>query len=142
MQVLYALLAAGAALLFMGEHGARRLYAAAYWSWPDLTARTTTREPTSTMLRVLFLSDPHIQCTLDRYEYGPARWDSDRYLRGSYGAISGYLNPHPDIVVILGDVFAEGFKATESEWQDYLQVRACRNGLANAGLLTSHYFAL
>lgn len=28
----------------------------------------------------------------------------------------------PDVIVVLGDVFAEGFKATDLLWWDYLHV--------------------
>ena len=31
----------------------------------------------------------------------------------------------PDVVVVVGDVFAEGYKASESDWHDYLLVCVC-----------------
>ena len=31
----------------------------------------------------------------------------------------------PHVVVVVGDVFAEGYKASESDWRDYLLVCVC-----------------
>ena len=35
----------------------------------------------------------------------------------------------PDAVVVMGDVFAEGYKASEQDWEDYLQV--CGTGFSS-----------
>eukprot|EP00731_Ephydatia_muelleri_P029710 Em0021g233a len=84
------------------------------WKWP----RGSSVQPS---LKVLFLSDPHIQCSFSAYEPWLFRWDADRYLRQAYSRAIRQMNP--DAVVILGDLFAEGFKASSVEWADYLKCK-------------------
>ena len=88
------------------------------WEWPRNSG-------VSTSLKILLVSDPHIQCTFSAYEPRLFRWDADRYLRQSYSRAIRRMNP--DVVVLLGDIFAEGFKASASEWNDYLKVCAARD---------------
>ena len=51
-----------------------------------------------------------------------ARWDADRYLQRSFSYLMFSLHPQPDVIVLLGDVFSNGFVATDRQWEDYLKV--------------------
>ena len=51
-----------------------------------------------------------------------ARWDADHYLKQSFSYLLSRLHPQPDIVVLLGDIFSNGFRASQQQWQDYVQV--------------------
>ena len=111
---LLACIVSGVALVLVGEVLLYDAYSF-MWKWP----RGSSVQPS---LKVLFLSDPHIQCSFSAYEPWLFRWDADRYLRQAYSRAIRQMNP--DAVVILGDLFAEGFKASSVEWADYLKVRA------------------
>ena len=102
----------GVALLLVGEVLLYDVYA---FTWKRLQGSDV---PTS--LKLLLLSDPHIQCSFNAYEPWLFRWDSDRYLKQAYSRAVRQLKP--DVVVILGDLFAEGFKASSAEWNHYLKV--------------------
>ncbi len=122
------LLAAAAGWVFTGEIGIF-YYRSLQWKWPgvDDDLSMSARDPenghgTPSLLKLLVLSDPHIQCNFNRYEPWVARWDSDHYVRKSFSLLMRRLVP--DVVIVLGDVFAEGFKASKEEWSNYLQVRA------------------
>ena len=65
-------------------------------------------------------SDPHIQCSFAQYEPWLFRRDADGYLQSSYSLLMSTLKPQ--MVIVLGDIFAEGYKASLQEWRDYLQV--------------------
>ena len=56
-------------------------------------------------------------------EWWFARWDADRYLRQSISYVMSTLSSPPDVVVLLGDVFSNGYRASHQQWQDYLKVR-------------------
>ena len=73
---------------------------------------------------ILVFTDPHIQCTFDLFEPRLFRWDSDKYLQRGFGRMVARLRP--DMIVLLGDIFAEGYKASEMQWQEYLEVRVHR----------------
>ncbi len=111
------LLAAAAAWVFFGEVGVF-YYRSLGWRWPETSSRGG--QESSPALRLLVLSDPHIQCSFSKYESWIARWDSDRFVHRAFSLLMHRLEP--DVVVVLGDLFAEGFKASEREWRDYLQV--------------------
>jgi hypothetical protein len=51
-----------------------------------------------------------------------ARWDADRYLRQSISYVMSTLSSPPEVVVLLGDVFSNGYRASNQHWQDYLNV--------------------
>ena len=93
---------------------------------PSLTHSLTPSLPPSlhlaSSLRILLLSDPHIQCSFDRYEPWLFRWDSDSYVSKVFSFLVSTLSPH--VIVVLGDIFAEGYKASPQQWKDYLQVSA------------------
>ena len=58
---------------------------------------------------------------LCREELWLARKDSDHYLRTMFSYLMDTL--HPDAVILLGDIFSDGFQASANQWQDYLTVR-------------------
>ena len=106
--------------VFTGEIGIFYAYSLS-WRWPVSQLGLTSGELVAApKLRILLLSDPHIQCTFNRYEPWLSRWDADQYLKRSFSLLISTLQP--EMVVILGDIFAEGFKASPQEWRDYLQV--------------------
>ena len=128
--------------LLFGEVGVHTAYSWG-WAWPTSSAHhphvpldptitdtnenyrviTATSEETISSTKILVLADPHIQCSFDRYEPWLFRLDSDWYVGRAVSRLVARLQPH--VVVIVGDVFAEGYKASEFEWQDYLQVSVC-----------------
>lgn len=106
--------------VFAGEIGIFYVYSL-NWKWPLLSASTSSGElVAAARLKILLLSDPHIQCTFNRYESWLFRWDADQYLKKAFSLLISTLQP--EMVVVLGDIFAEGFKASSQEWEDYLQV--------------------
>lgn len=120
----------GLALVLVGEVLLYDAYSLT-WEWPQ----RSTVQPS---LKVLFLSDPHIQCSFSTYEPWLFRWDADRYLRQSYWRAIRQMNP--DAVVILGDLFAEGFKASSVEWADYLKVRSSHVSLRSSIFFCTRLF--
>ena len=50
-----------------------------------------------------------------------SRWDNDRYLALGYSRLLGRLAV-PDVVVFLGDLFSDGFRASTEQWSDYMRV--------------------
>lgn len=106
--------------IFAGEIGIFYVYSL-YWKWPLSQLGSSNGElVAAARLRILLLSDPHIQCTFNRYEPWLFRWDADRYLKKAFSLLLSTLQP--DMVVVLGDLFGEGFKASSQDWEDYLQV--------------------
>ena len=69
-------------------------------------------------LRVLAITDLHIMCTMSAVEPWIARWDADRYLKKNLDQAIAVFEPH--VVLILGDVFDQGYNANSKEWVDYL----------------------
>jgi hypothetical protein len=125
-------------LLLFGEFGVHTLYSW-MWAWPTDSALPPYRplDPTITetyanleiinagpdeskqSLKILVLADPHIQCSYARFEPWLFRWDSDKYV--ARGVSRLLVAMEPDAVVVVGDVFAEGYKASERDWTEYLQ---------------------
>ena len=112
-------------VIFTGEIGIHYVYSWR-WAWPlthassdnfQRTSQSEQIEPT----KIIILSDPHIQCSYDKYEPWLFRWDADNYLRHAVRRLLTRLEP--DMVVVTGDMFAEGYKANELVWLEYLQVR-------------------
>lgn len=56
-----------------------------------------------------------------REEVWLARKDADHYLSTIFSRLMVSL--HPDVVVLLGDIFSDGFRASANQWSDYLTVR-------------------
>ena len=128
-------------ILYVGEIGIHDVYSWT-WAWPrhsvlgthkhlllkdnnnnfnilnsdNFDSESSSVSPT----RILVISDPHIQCTFDLFEPWLFRLDSDLYLKRGLSRLLSRLKP--DVVVVLGDVFAEGYKASELHWKEYLQV--------------------
>ena len=50
-----------------------------------------------------------------------ARKDADHYLSTIFSHLMDSL--HPDVVILLGDIFSDGFRASSNQWNDYLIVR-------------------
>ena len=103
----------GAVCVLLGEWAVFHVYS---MRW-DIAA--SDRRGDNESLRVLLLADPHIQCTFDKYERWLYRWDADLYLVRSFRRLLSATDP--GLVVVLGDVFAEGFKASEKQWREYLE---------------------
>ena len=70
-------------------------------------------------LKVLVVTDLHIMCTMSAVEPWIARWDADRYLKKNLDQAFAVFSP--DVVLILGDVFDQGYNANSQEWIDYLR---------------------
>ncbi len=51
--------------------------------------------------------------------------DSDRYLSNVYSHLMKTMQP--DAVIILGDLFSDGFRASGDQWLDYLKVSRARD---------------
>ena len=77
------------------------------------------------------LADPHIQCSLEGFEPWLFRLDSDRYLTRAVSRL--LVAMEPDAVVVVGDMFAEGYKASQQDWTDYLQVGVWGVGVWGVG---------
>lgn len=108
-------------LLYSGESGVFDIYARR-WEWPTHTTDHTPQplDLSGDYGKILILSDPHIQCSYDQFEPWLFRWDSDQYVRRAFSRLVQRLQP--ELVVVLGDLFAEGYKASLVDWQNYLQV--------------------
>jgi predicted phosphodiesterase len=70
-------------------------------------------------MKLLLISDMHIMCTVPAVEPWLYRWDADRYLRMNIETAVKYVNP--DAVILMGDVFDQGYIATEQQWKEYLE---------------------
>lgn len=70
-------------------------------------------------LKVLVMTDLHIMCTMSAVESWIARWDADRYLKKNLDQAIKVFKPN--VVLILGDVFDQGYNANSQEWIDYLR---------------------
>ena len=81
-------------------------------------------------LRFLLVADPQLIGENDEPWYYDwlARWDSDRYLRGTFAVASSYVQP--DVIVYLGDLFDEGLAANDAQFKRYYErfTRAFRCG--------------
>ena len=71
------------------------------------------------VLKLLLISDMHIMCTVPAVEPWLYRWDADRYLRMNIETAVRYV--HPDVVIVLGDMFDQGYIASEQEWEEYIE---------------------
>ena len=60
----------------------------------------------------------------DREEPWLSRRDVDLYLSTIYSHLMKSL-PELNMVILLGDIFSDGFQATHSQWKDYLNVNKC-----------------
>jgi hypothetical protein len=90
------------------------VYWFAYFKWPQLHNDTD-----KDAVRLLLVADPQLIGDNDEPWYYKAfsKWDSDRYLRNTYILAHSYVKP--DVTVFLGDLFDEGLKATDQQYEDY-----------------------
>jgi hypothetical protein len=91
------------------------IYWLSYTNWPQLTIK---KENT---IRLLLIADPQLIGDNDEpwYQDSIARWDSDRYLQNTYRIALSYTQP--DVIIFLGDLFDEGLKSSDEQFQSYYQ---------------------
>jgi hypothetical protein len=70
-------------------------------------------------LRLLLVADPQLIGENDEHWAVSwiARWDSDRYLRSGFILANSYVKP--DAIVYLGDLFDEGLKSSNEQYERY-----------------------
>ncbi|KAH9505299.1 hypothetical protein Btru_059196 [Bulinus truncatus] len=78
------------------------------------------RDQTEEMV-ILLISDPQLIGIQDEMGFPVgmlARWDSDSFLRKTFSRV--YEHTHPDVIIFLGDIMDEGSKATDYEYESYV----------------------
>jgi hypothetical protein len=89
-----------------------------YWlmllKWPDLH-RTSDKNAQ----RLLLVADPQLIGDNDEPWYYKtfSKWDSDRYLHNTFILAQSFVRPNATI--FLGDLFDEGLKATDQQYDEY-----------------------
>ena len=70
-------------------------------------------------IRLLFVADPQLIGDNDEpwYLKAIAKWDSDRYVQKTFHVASYYTNP--DFIIFLGDLFDEGVKSSDQQFNSY-----------------------
>lgn len=100
------------------------VYWFAYVSWPPLhkehlskLAKNDSNRP----YRLLLVADPQLIGENDEPWFlgHLARWDSDRYLRATFALANSYVKP--DATVYLGDLFDEGLKSSNGQFERYFE---------------------
>ncbi|KAK0043453.1 cell division control protein 1 [Biomphalaria pfeifferi] len=79
------------------------------------------RDPGEEMV-ILLISDPQLIGIQDEIGFPVgmlARWDSDSFLRKTFSRV--YEHTRPDVIIFLGDIMDEGSKATDAEYQSYVE---------------------
>ena len=89
------------------------VYWLSYLKWPSV------HDPKNDSIRLLLIADPQLIGENDEpwYQGWLARWDSDRYLRKTFLLANSYIKPNATI--FLGDLFDEGLKADDQQFQRY-----------------------
>lgn len=89
------------------------VYWQAYFNWPSLFKTQNTD------IRLLLVADPQLIGDNDEpwYQDFIAKWDSDRYLENTYRLALAHTKP--DLVIFLGDLFDEGLKASDKQFDSY-----------------------
>lgn len=107
-------------LIFYNEFA---VYWISYMSWP---ARHTTHvhvnKTTNTNdkpVTFLLVADPQLIGENDEFYGWLARWDSDRYLKNTYLLANSFVKP--DATIYLGDLFDEGLKASNEQYERYFK---------------------
>ncbi|CAL1547258.1 unnamed protein product [Lymnaea stagnalis] len=88
------------------------------YRWPSVSKYRDSQEE----MLILLISDPQLIGIQDEFGFPIgllARWDSDNYLRKTFSRI--YHHTLPDVIVFLGDIMDEGSKATDYEYESYVQ---------------------
>ena len=90
-------------------------YLISYAQWPSIH----NFHNQNNSVRFLLVADPQLIGDEDEpwYRSMIAKWDSDKYLRSTYGLAHNYVKP--DLVMFLGDLFDEGVKATDEQFESY-----------------------
>lgn len=109
------------ALIFYNEF---LTYWFAYLSWPQLHKEHLFKLPkndSNRPFRMLLVADPQLIGENDEPWYFShiARWDSDRYLRSTFTLANSYVKP--DATVFLGDLFDEGLKSSDTQYERYFE---------------------
>jgi hypothetical protein len=91
------------------------VYWQSYFNWPSLFKTDKTD------LRLLLVADPQLIGDNDEpwYQESIAKWDSDRYLENTYRLALAHTKP--DVIIFLGDLFDEGLKASDEQFQGYYE---------------------
>jgi hypothetical protein len=115
---------AGLLLVFYNEF---LVYWLSYLSWPQLHKEAQfyykngsyITDVDKRPLRLLLVADPQLIGENDEHWSISwiARWDSDRYLRSSFILANSYVKP--DAVLYLGDLFDEGLKSSNQQYERY-----------------------
>jgi hypothetical protein len=90
-------------------------------SWPPLHNVRQSGSANEKPVRFLLVADPQLIGENDEpWEYGWfARWDADRYLRNTF--LFAHSHVKPNAIIYLGDLFDEGLKATDEQFERYFQ---------------------
>ena len=91
------------------------VYWQSYSSWPSLFKTDKTD------IRLLLVADPQLIGDNDEpwYQESIAKWDSDRYLENTYRLALAHTQP--DVIIFLGDLFDEGLKASDEQYNGYYE---------------------
>lgn len=101
------------------------VYWLAYLNWPLIHKEhlfaTLPKNDSARPYRLLLVADPQLIGENDEPWYFShlARWDSDRYLRSTFALANSYVQP--DATVYLGDLFDEGLKSNDAQYERYFQ---------------------
>ncbi|KAG1659909.1 Metallophosphoesterase 1 [Nymphon striatum] len=83
--------------------------------WPSITSNVLK----SDVIKFLVIADPQLigynEVVLGWFQ----RWDSDKYLEKTFYAARKHFNP--DLIIFLGDIFDQGFKASNEQFKCYIQ---------------------
>lgn len=84
-------------------------------SWPQLNIEETHRP--SEPLKAMFLTDTHLLGSKDGHWFDKLRreWQMERAFQ------TAVAHFNPDVVFLLGDLFDEGMKCSDEEWDNYIQ---------------------
>ena len=98
------------------------IYYLSYLSWPqphEPDTLTLSKNDSNRPLRLLLVADPQLIGENDEPWYFShlARWDSDRYLRATFTLANSHSRP--DATLYLGDLFDEGLKSTDPQYDRY-----------------------
>ncbi|KXJ12789.1 metallophosphoesterase 1 [Exaiptasia diaphana] len=83
-------------------------------SWPELSPEDKQNNPEP--LNVMLLSDPHLLGTQDGHWFDKLRreWQMERAFQTAATILQ------PEVVFVLGDLFDEGMKCNDEEFDDYV----------------------
>lgn len=84
-------------------------------SWPEMNNEDNHRR--SEPLKAMFLTDTHLLGSKDGHWFDKLRreWQMERAFQ------TAVAHFNPDVVFLLGDLFDEGMKCSDEEWDNYIQ---------------------